>query len=241
MAGMAGIPHAALQHSQIWQQLHSQRTGLIADEAIRSLAMGDPTKAIAMYNHVVPNGNEIVGYAPNADNTGYIFQYRGGKTQQVSNSDIANKLVQYKDPGYLGKLAFERAKSNAKTQEEMLKQMMIGQRASALEMQKARYAEALERLKADLKGDEILGISRSTVPGDDTIMARTKNAIYKLVKKPGIPVNGQPGKPTETWEKMSSPDFDALRKSGKASAMSDTTFVPEAISAGGWNGQWGGI
>lgn len=235
MAGMAGIPHEALRHTQIWKQLHDERTTRIGDEAIRALAMGDPTKAFAMYNHVVPNGREITGYRELPDKSGYEIQYADGKSHKATSSDIANALVQYKDPGFLGKMAFERAKKNSELQNEAMKQLMIGQRNASLEEQKARHTKALEEFKHQLGADEIQQLIVSSNPADPGVYARTKKGIFKMTDSGKKDVNGKPL--PATMKPVSIEEFNRAAATGYDGTQQQT--APPPVSAGGITVPWG--
>ena len=84
---MAGAGHGDYFDAEAkkWGDSQAQRIQYLADDAIRSLATGNVTKAIAIHNHDVPNGEEIVGYKPikdaNGNTSAWQFQYSNGKTE----------------------------------------------------------------------------------------------------------------------------------------------------------------
>lgn len=194
MLAMGGDAEGHQQYLQQWDQLSAKRVQHIADDAIRALATGNVDKAIAIHNHVVPNGRQIVGYKPVEG--GFEFQYDDGKTEKGSNAQIANMLTQYKDPSYLIQVGLKTAIARNDMAKETHKQGLIGQRELTVQQFKDQNAVAMKQLEKQLDMNTVAGISRGTAPGDTAVYVRMKaGPIYKMTEEPGIPVNGKPGPP----------------------------------------------
>ena len=226
MLAMGGDAEGHAQYLQQWDQLSAKRVQHIADEAIRAVGTGNIQKAIEIHNHVVPNGRQIVGYKPIEG--GFEFQYDDGKTEKGSNAQIAQMLTQYKDPSYLIQVGLKTAVAKNDMAKEERKQALIQSREINVENLKAANKVLYDKIKADRESGVVNRIYQSSQPGNNDVFGTTKNGdAVRLVKEPGVPVNGKPGPETYKWVPISAQQAQA------AGIPSGTGAAPAGVAGGG--------
>lgn len=242
MSAMAGLAPQAQQYMQQWEDGNNKRIGHLADDAIRGLATGNIDKAIALHNHGVPNGTQIVGYK-RVDNAGdgrpgWELQYNNGKVERANEASIASMLTQYKDPGYLAKVGLITAKSAETMRLETHKQGLIAGREAMIQGMKASDARNLKMLEDRLGADTVMGISRPTSPTDTGgTIYRTKKGLFHEV--PVLDAKGKPAKdfdgtPAMRMVPIALPEYNKLVQSGKYKEEGSGAGAPAASSGGGW-------
>lgn len=157
--GMAGRGEKAMHMRDAHMAMQLARTGEIGQQAQRAFVAGDVTKAIDMFNHVVPNGAKIKGYARDPKTGDLQFQMADGTVEKKTSAQFADSLAAYQKPEIFGDLLKQRGKAMADTQREAyianLKGSINMNQALAKGMIDRETGQQLEMLKSKLKGDSI--------------------------------------------------------------------------------------
>lgn len=176
MLGMAGLGDRAMNTRDLHMKLQAARIEDVGTQAQRAFLGGDVTKGIDMFNHVVPNGHQIVGYKDNGDGT-FSFKMSNGQVDKRKASDITEALAAYTKPELIGAMMKDRAHTLAafgkdaalaqlKGGIELNKELMVkqygAQTAMALESWKAQFHNQ-PRLTSTMDGQVYAAFPGGTV------------------------------------------------------------------------------
>lgn len=112
MLGMAGLGDKAMNARELNMKLQAARMDDVGAEAQRAFVAGDVTKGIDMFNHMLPNGQKIVGYKKNPDGT-FTFKNEKGEIKVQKAEEISETLTTMRNPELLGHMMKKRAEAMA--------------------------------------------------------------------------------------------------------------------------------
>lgn len=96
---LAGIGDnvGAQEYRKIYHDAVAKRYASVAENAISTFAAtGDVQPAIALYNHMIPNGKKITRVGREGDNL--LFELSDGRQQMMTPSQLQQMLAQFQDP-----------------------------------------------------------------------------------------------------------------------------------------------
>lgn len=179
-----GLTDKAAGVRDLHEKLTHSRNDKIGEEAQRAFVAGDITKGIDMFNHAVPNGKKIVGYAAGADGK-YTFKMADGSTETKSPDEFANALANFKDPSIHRALLIQRAKTVGEMQKDRHIAEFKGGMAFDLAVAKGLIDKDRVLAVEKFRAEHPRGTGRFTVGVDGKILyAAPDGAGYEIKKVP---------------------------------------------------------
>lgn len=221
MLGMAGLGDKAASVRALNMQMQMSRVQDLTTQAQRSLIAGDISKAIDVFNHAVPNGRQITGYAQNPDKT-FLLRYSDGQTETRTAGEIAEGLTAFGDPKIMAQMILNRSKSLAELNKDLTVATVKGQmsyaQAMATAQVNAQSRMALARFNAEHGANNVKVDVAGKIVAVDDHMGNT--FVPKI-----IDLNG---KKEEVFVKLNLPK-PSPGSSGMGGAVG-TTVNPSAIA-----------
>ena len=122
--------------------------------ALNALTGGDIEPAIAVMNHTIPNGRQIVGYSADSDGKKFTLRYSDGQTEDTTREAIGQAMIGMRDPDVWANILKARETKKA----ELAGQTQLKAYGYGLNVSKAQLEHALNVLRDSLK---ILGEAES--------------------------------------------------------------------------------
>lgn len=156
-AMLASIGHSAtLKVRDAYMQAHGARNKAQAEMALNALTGGDIEPAIAVMNHTIPNGRQIVGYSADSDGKKFTLRYSDGQTEDTTREAIGQAMIGMRDPDVWANILKARETKKA----ELAGQTQLKAYEYGLNVSKAWLEHALNVQRDSLK---ILGEAESKV------------------------------------------------------------------------------
>ena len=125
-----------------------------AEMALNALTGGDIEPAIAVMNHTIPNGRQIVGYSADSDGKKFTLRYSDGQTEDTTREAIGQAMIGMRDPDVWANIL----KARETKQAELAGQTQLKAYEYGLNVSKAQLEHALNVQRDSLK---ILGEAES--------------------------------------------------------------------------------
>lgn len=138
---LAGIGDnvGAQEYRKIYHDAVAKRYASVAENAISTFAAtGDVQPAVALYNHMIPNGKKITRVGREGDNL--LFELSDGRQQMMTPSQLQQMLAQFQDPKTIATMFGKAAEGGINARNK-----------SAELQQRFGYDAQLEALKAQYK------------------------------------------------------------------------------------------
>jgi len=154
MLGAAGDFEGAMQARTAFMTAHGGRNKAQAEMALNALTGGDIEPAIAVMNHTIPNGRQIVGYSADSDGKKFTLRYSDGQTEDTTREAIGQAMIGMRDPDVWANILKSRETKKA----ELAGQAQLKAYEYELNVSKAQLEHALNVQRDSLK---ILGEAES--------------------------------------------------------------------------------
>lgn len=154
MLGAAGDFEGAMQARTAFMTAHGGRNKAQAEMALNALTGGDIEPAIAVMNHTIPNGRQIVGYSADSDGKKFTLRYSDGQTEDTTREAIGQAMIGMRDPDVWANILKARETKKA----ELAGQTQLKAYEYGLNVSKAQLEHALNVQRDSLK---ILGEAES--------------------------------------------------------------------------------
>lgn len=188
--GMVGLGDKAMAARDSYMKLNAARIQDVGTQAQRAFVAGDVTKGIDMFNHMIPNGEKIVGYAKKPDGT-YSFKMQDGTTVDRTPEQMQGQLAAMTNPAMIGAMMQKRAEIGATAAKEQQTAMLKGRidfNKMVAEKQLSHESAAIIK-QAELDGKQV-GVHQPPLGSTGGPVFTIGNKAYQEKMQPGL--SGQP-------------------------------------------------